>query len=1411
MVGYLTITGELEGESPVRASSGGATRTVALVLLIAVLMLSLPSFQIGNQTVKTNPTGDATASAGDRSLKVSVLGLTGAVSTLNPLLLTENAEWDVVYPCYSQLLQYDLEGTSAGNVGGGNTMTGDLATSWDVSPDGLTYHFELTRYAKFYNRLDPAGVNQNHPFTADDVIYTFWLIQNTTSNLMSYFPIINTVKLIKSMVAPDPYNLYITTSFPFAPFLDAVGTVPILPKYIWDQYVPMNPAHGAPFAGWSAFANFDISANIAPCVGTGMFYYMLNGMPSTGQNVELDRNPQWYATEEKGWQVHVNKLIWTSETSQITNLNDFTAGATDVMMYVSPTQFSQTLTQPYYVNDSKWGASLGYVYEFNLNQMTDTQRTQLGGKFGSGKNNQLLLDPTVKLAMQMAIDKNSFVDLVLHGLGQPADSIVPPVNPYHYTYGSSPQDHIVAFDPAAARALLNSAGWNYDTAGNFNPGATPLCQIGGSTNKPLRFNFYTPSNEPEWDTGAKLIIGWMAQAGVDLSTDYALKSVNQMNGIWAAADYDTWLWNWEWSALAEVSVDVMHCFTTQAIGSWSDMYWSNATFDALYDESIVTVDRTARRVITDQMQRMVYDEHACQTPAYKKYLYAATSRGPEQWTNWGDWSKYWLLIPDQHVAPYLYMQIFPKDNPAPQSTSFQKTYNGTTTAAVRMTGSFDQPTVQYRWFYGDGTRDPTWTTSALRDHPYTKDGVYTAYLAVQQTTGADRFISSFKTTVTVIDTSNLPPTSVGFSSWSKNSPGYPDTGSLVYLNGSATDPEGNPLYYSWNFGDGQSALGQNVVHQFTKGPSTVTLSVDDRHLGLTPRPVSYPGLIPVVNNTRPSISVPDVTGPIPKQSSTYWATTIDPDVNDLHTYTWVWGDGSFSVTKTPPLANDSISTSHTYPNAGIYTMVVYADDLTGLPGHNYSDSGQVLCKRGVNTAPTITAFSLNNNVPVRFQTVTFTGTAYDTDADNMYWKWDYGDGTNSTIYVPVNNKNPVTYTSTHSYLTSGVKVARLYVTDGFLTTTSTQIPINVNVGDHEPVVQALSAVRVTVGRSHTYTCSATDVDGDPLTYWWQFGDGTNMSGQTVTKTFSSSTGQFGTWYRVWVNDNNLSSLVGPMNVSASNTVIANWIPWITNPLPNVNLNTTYTATLSVTAMDNDTIENTSLQFAWNFGDGSPFQVVTGTSSDPNPSVVHAYGQPGTYQYAVYVSDLYVDTDAVSHNVSKTATVQIAFTLILSPGWNMVSLPLVGFGYKASTLGLLTDDIVTGWNGATYNQTYIVGRSPARNDFAIAENTGYWIYAGGARTIHLWGSGPTGTQTKMVTVPAGGGWYIIGFSGFNATRHASDIKTMYAGGAVTTVAWYDTVNATYKTYIGTPRTDFQLSPGWGIWIYVTASGTLSYSP
>lgn len=174
-----------------------------------------------------------------------------------------------------------------------------------------------------------------------------------------------------------------------------------------------------------------------------------------------------------------------------------------------------------------------------------------------------------------------------------------------------------------------------------------------------------------------------------------------------------------------------------------------------------------------------------------------------------------------------------------------------------------------------------------------------------------------------------------------------------------------------------------------------------------------------------------------------------------------------------------------------------------------------------------------------------------------------------------------------------------------------------------------------------------------------------------------------------------------------------------------------------------------------------------------------------------------------------------FGLSLVKGWNFLSIPTVGFNYTAGTLGLSTGDIVVSWNSTTqtYDRTFVVGVSPPFKDFAIADSTGYWIYATRDERIMLNGSVPTTTQSREIAVPSSGGWVAVGFESLNVGMYASAIPGMHSvPGSVTVVLSYDPVTGTYRSYVvGKPFTDFMLTPGRAYWCWCTTSGTLEYNP
>ena len=88
--------------------------------------------------------------------------------------------------------------------------------------------------------------------------------------------------------------------------------------------------------------------------------------------------------------------------------------------------------------------------------------------------------------------------------------------------------------------------------------------------------------------------------------------------------------------------------------------------------------------------------------------------------------------------------------------------------------------------------------------------------------------------------------------------GTPTSGTAplaVNFSGAATDPEGAPLTYTWQFGDGGQATGATASHAYAAGTWSATLRVSDGTTTVTSAPVN----IQATTATLPALSVSDVT------------------------------------------------------------------------------------------------------------------------------------------------------------------------------------------------------------------------------------------------------------------------------------------------------------------------------------------------------------------------------------------------------------------------------------------------------------------------------------------------------------------------------------------------------------------------
>ena len=151
-------------------------------------------------------------------------------------------------------------------------------------------------------------------------------------------------------------------------------------------------------------------------------------------------------------------------------------------------------------------------------------------------------------------------------------------------------------------------------------------------------------------------------------------------------------------------------------------------------------------------------------------------------------------------------------------------YSGQPGVAVVFDGSASSDpngdTITYLWNFGDGA------TSDLENpsHTYAAESVYTVTLTV-----SDGTLNSAMATTTAdiaVPPANRAPTA------DAGGPYTADTGSAVMFDGNASsDPDGDQLTFSWDFGDGTLGDGATPSHTYTSaGNYTVSLVVSDAEL-----------------------------------------------------------------------------------------------------------------------------------------------------------------------------------------------------------------------------------------------------------------------------------------------------------------------------------------------------------------------------------------------------------------------------------------------------------------------------------------------------------------------------------------------------------------------------------------------------
>ncbi len=477
-------------------------------------------------------------------------GVVGLPRTVNPVLALTDVDRDFSTLVYSGLTSY-----SNGKI------VPDIAKSWTISPDGLTYTFNLRNDVLFQD-----GTR----LTADDVAFTIQKIQDQALKSPRRSDWTNVTVNI-----PSPLQIQFTLKQPYAPFL-ANTTIGILPKHIWgtvddDQFV---------------FSQY----NIDP-IGSGP-YRVSSIVRNSGGIPTQYHLATW--SDYYGNEPYVETLTFDFYPDEDKVLSALDSGSIDSAAAISPDEAARLASdaaQPYRV----LSAPLPRVFGVFFNQ---TQAP-------------VLADKTVRQALNMSIDRAAIVKSVLNGYGLTLDGPLPA----ELTSDGTDQSNTAMSTStiAAAQALLEKAGWKKDSDGIYEKKGKTASQ-----NQILSFNIYT-ADAPDLKQAAEMVKdSWNkmgAQVGVKI-----FESSDLYQNIIRPRKYDALLFG----ELIGKDRDVYAFWhsTQRASPGLNVALYANSKVDKLLEDIRTSTDAKAQAARYDQVEALIQADVPAAFLYQPDFLYA---------------------------------------------------------------------------------------------------------------------------------------------------------------------------------------------------------------------------------------------------------------------------------------------------------------------------------------------------------------------------------------------------------------------------------------------------------------------------------------------------------------------------------------------------------------------------------------------------------------------------------------------------------------------------------------------------------------------------------------------------------------------------------------------------------------------
>jgi peptide/nickel transport system substrate-binding protein len=342
----------------------------------------------------------------------------------------------------------------------------DMAESWDISPDGVTYTFHLREGMKW---------SDGKPFTSKDILFYMEDIYGNEelnpAGQQAHFKIGGKPAEVS---APDDNTIVFKFAGPNGLFLQRVATPDLLGVFNTQaeyakQFHPKyndkadEEAKAAQFPSWVeqfqakvTFGPGGVNARISNIDLPTINGWVYKNAVGDGERVVTERNPYYWKVDPEGNQLpYIDRVIFEVVQDRDGLLLKALNGEIEMM----DRNFNTLANKPVVVENAEKG---GYRVYPETQSSSNTNAISLNLTHKNPVLNKVFNDKQFRIALSHAINRQEIIDTVYLGQGEAAQ--VAPLAGTEF-YDEEMTKQYTEYDPEKAKQILTDAGYKLGADG----------------------------------------------------------------------------------------------------------------------------------------------------------------------------------------------------------------------------------------------------------------------------------------------------------------------------------------------------------------------------------------------------------------------------------------------------------------------------------------------------------------------------------------------------------------------------------------------------------------------------------------------------------------------------------------------------------------------------------------------------------------------------------------------------------------------------------------------------------------------------------------------------------------------------------------------------------------------------------